>query len=127
MAKPEPALAFVEVSSAAGELGALMSALRRVPGVADERTRRRLVFGLMARALHREPEAIKKIAPAFGQKARDGDAVRLTESSVVAPLLWHFLQPRWQCGVARCSHPLRVAARQLETSLRGALLFAKSY
>lgn len=72
-AEPRPAFAFIEASSAGGEPGALLAALRDVPGVADASTRRRVIFGIMSRALDRDPVAIKKIVRALYSMALDGD------------------------------------------------------
>ena len=55
MAEPRPAFALIEASSSGGEPGALLAALRDVPGVADASARRRLIFGIMRRAFERDP------------------------------------------------------------------------
>jgi len=73
VAEPRPAFAFIEASSAGGEPGALLAALREVPGVADAGARRRLIFGIMSRALDRDPCAIKRIVRALYSMALDGD------------------------------------------------------
>lgn len=70
---PRPAFAFIEASSAGGEPGALLAALRDVPGVADAVHRRRLIFGIMSRALDRDPAAIKSIVRALYSMALAGD------------------------------------------------------
>ena len=74
LAEAQPAFAFIEASSAGGDPVALLSALRDVPGVADDGLRRCLVFGLMAQALDREPAAIELITHALYQMAMGGDA-----------------------------------------------------
>jgi hypothetical protein len=47
--------------------------LGEVPGVADASARRRLIFGIMRRAMERDPNAIKPIVRALFAMAMDGD------------------------------------------------------
>jgi hypothetical protein len=51
----------------------LLAALREVAGVADASDRRRMIFGIMGRALDRDPGAIKRIVRALFAMAPDGD------------------------------------------------------
>lgn len=73
LADDRPALAFFDASSAGGDPAALLSSLREVPGVADANGRRRLIFGMMQRALERDPDTIQPIARALYSMAQAGD------------------------------------------------------
>ncbi len=74
LAEPEPAPAFIEASAAKCKPDTLMTALRDIPGEANAAARRRIVIGIMAETLRRDPEAIKRIVRALYQMALDGDA-----------------------------------------------------
>lgn len=73
VAEPRPAFAWIEASSSGGDPAALMSALREVPGVADAAGRRRLIFGIMQRALDRDAGTIKPVLRALYAMAIDDD------------------------------------------------------